>query len=139
VGEGSGWIDLGLKISLHVVRANRNGDGVTVRRGCFGGVVNKFPSPAAAGEGGDAADNRFVNDFLGDAILLNFRPCKGAASFSMSTSIIVARVLQNRGNTFQRQDPRYLRHAVSVSASGQILCDRFTRAYPGTASVLREP
>ena len=68
----------GLKISLHVVNAKRNGDGVTVRRGYLVGVepsCNRFSRPAEAGEGGDPdEDNKLVNDFLEEATLLNFLP-----------------------------------------------------------------
>jgi len=63
-----------------VVKANRNGDGVTVRRGYLAGTpctpfFNKLSNPADAGDVGcdpDDGDNKLVNDFLGEAILLNF-------------------------------------------------------------------
>ena len=78
VGDGGGAAcDFGLNISLQVVNAKRNGEGVTVRRGCFVGTessCSKLSRPAEAGEGGDPDDNKLVKDFLEEAILLNFLP-----------------------------------------------------------------
>ena len=95
MGEGGGEDeDLGLNSSLHVVNANRKGDGVTVLRGYLGAEpsVNKLSNPPDAGEVGDPDDNKFVNDFLGDITLLNFLPCSLATTgcCCISTSILSA-------------------------------------------------
>ena len=79
MGEGGGELeDFGLNNSLHVVKANRKGDGVTVRRGHLAGAAtpsfNRLSSPAEAGEGGVDPDSKLVKDFLGDTILLSFLP-----------------------------------------------------------------
>jgi len=80
VGDGGGE-DLGLKISLQVVKAKRKGDGVTVLRGYFkvSPSFRRVSRPAEAGDGGEPEvdDKSDDNVFRGDAILLNFRPCTG--------------------------------------------------------------
>jgi len=123
---------------LHVVNANRNGDGVTVRLVSFVGTpLNRFARPAEAGLGGDP-DNKLVNDFR-DVIRLNFRPGTGATSPSHSTSII---------NTSSRREREMVptEHDVGVfKTSGLrclhpgILCDGYTRRNQAPASVLPFP
>ena len=78
VGGGKeGTADLGLKKSLQVIKAKRNGVGVTALRGYFlpGASVSIVSSPADAGDGGEPEedDNRLDNVFfVGEAILRVF-------------------------------------------------------------------
>ena len=73
--------DIGLNNPSHVLTAGRDSEGLTVRRAKFFAVpsLNKFSKPTEAGDGGlsdadEEGDSRLVNDFLGDAIRLNFLP-----------------------------------------------------------------
>lgn len=57
MGEAGGeCFEEGLKRSRHDVNAKRNGDGVTVRLGCFGGTIEVASRPSLNNESKLAAE-----------------------------------------------------------------------------------